>query len=291
MSEVSVLQTDIMKNKVNRKARRNRKKSLFKRKGLHQMNAHVTEEQDWYLDSPDVRLTRVFLVVILLHVVAVGGIFAFRVFNKASENSAPLFASQPVEAKIQKSEVQRMAASVPPLSERARAALTAPAVQPQPAAPASVTSETPEQEALRRAPAPLRPAQSTEGQYLVQAGDTVSSIAAHLRVDGNALRQTNSIRSDNELYPGRWLTIPTGPAVRAKASAVAKPIARVQQRSVASTPASSVASPSVYTVVSGDTAWGIARKLQVSYKELMDVNGIDRPESLQIGQQLRIPQP
>ncbi|MCB1091247.1 MAG: hypothetical protein KDL87_06935, partial [Verrucomicrobiae bacterium] len=46
--------------------------------------AHVTEEQDWYLDTPDVRLTRVFTVVLILHIVAVGGILAFKMVEKAS---------------------------------------------------------------------------------------------------------------------------------------------------------------------------------------------------------------
>lgn len=44
-----------------------------------------------------------------------------------------------------------------------------------------------------------------------------------------------------------------------------------------------------YEVVPGDTAWAIARKLNVSYKELLSVNGITRPETLQIGQKLKVP--
>ena len=75
--------------------RRNRPTAKGARQGIMgkararmKLSANVTEEQDWYLDTPDVRLTRIFTVVILLHVIAVGGIFAFKMVDKASDASA-----------------------------------------------------------------------------------------------------------------------------------------------------------------------------------------------------------
>ena len=55
--------------------------------------ANVTEEQDWYLDTPHARLTRIFTVVILLHVIAVGGILAFKMVDKASDSTATKISS------------------------------------------------------------------------------------------------------------------------------------------------------------------------------------------------------
>ncbi|MEO1192859.1 MAG: peptidoglycan DD-metalloendopeptidase family protein [Pseudomonadota bacterium] len=45
----------------------------------------------------------------------------------------------------------------------------------------------------------------------------------------------------------------------------------------------------LYTVVSGDTLWGIARNQGVPLQSLIDSNGMSEPYLLQIGQQLRIP--
>jgi len=48
-------------------------------------------------------------------------------------------------------------------------------------------------------------------------------------------------------------------------------------------------SGSVYTVAKGDNPVIIARKLHVSYDELLKLNKIEDPKKLQIGQKLRIP--
>ena len=72
----------------NRKAKRGSKGGILSRAfNQTKLAANVTEEQDWYLDTPDVRLTRIFAVVLILHVVAVGGILAFQMIDKASEDN------------------------------------------------------------------------------------------------------------------------------------------------------------------------------------------------------------
>lgn len=45
----------------------------------------------------------------------------------------------------------------------------------------------------------------------------------------------------------------------------------------------------VYEVKQGDTLGGIARRFQVSLKALIDANGLQRPDSLRLGQRLVIP--
>jgi LysM repeat protein len=44
-----------------------------------------------------------------------------------------------------------------------------------------------------------------------------------------------------------------------------------------------------YTVQAGDTLWGISIRLKVDYEDLLDLNKIDDPNKLQIGQVLKIP--
>jgi LysM repeat protein len=130
----------------------------------------------------------------------------------------------------------------------------------------------------------LRRDRNAENQYKVQAGDTLAEIAAELNVSAPALRKANAIISDNELYPGRWLNLPTaGDAVAEEPAAVAPSPSAAASVGQTSPPKKE------YVVAKGDTAWAISRKLNVSFSDLMKLNGINRPESLQIGQRLKIP--
>jgi len=237
--------------------------------------ANVTEEADWYLDTPDVRLTRIFMVVLILHVIAVGGILAFKMIDKAAGSAPMQLASKssvPAEAVTNSVEVSGQEQVAASASAATQAAAVAPVVDAVAKPAVSQTGKV----------------ASGEGQYKVLAGDSLPEIARELGVSADALRKANDIRSDNELYPGRWLDIPKANAV-AEAPAVTAPVAQAAASApqAASKPAESKKS---YTVQSGDTAWGISRKFGVNFQELMSFNGIDKPEGLQIGQTLKIPE-
>jgi LysM repeat protein len=237
------------------------------------LSANLTEEQDWYLDTPDVRLTRIFAVVILLHAIAVGGIFAFKMVDKASAASGVTISSAREEMEVAVQRARETAARVP----------ATPVAQPLNEAPAR-----------QAPPAPLRRDPSKGDQYKVQAGDTLPEIAKALGTSPEALRAKNSILSDNELYPGRWLMIPgAGEGAPAPAATpVATPVAETPAAPAApKAPASSAAAsnPSEYSVKAGDTPWAIARQFNVPFNKLMSANGISNAQSLQIGQKLRIP--
>lgn len=236
--------------------------------------ANVTEEADWYLDTPDVRLTRIFMVVLILHVIAVGGILAFKMIDKAAGSSPMQLASKTsVPAKVVSTEVE-VSGQEQAVAAVSQAAIAAPAVTDSVAKPAvSQTGKV----------------AGGEGQYKVLAGDSLPEIARGLGITADALRKENDIRSDNELYPGRWLDIPKSPAVAKASVATSQAVAPVQPKKAAEAPASASPKES-YTVQSGDTAWGISRKFGVNFQELMAFNGIDKPESLQIGQTLKIPE-
>ena len=56
---------------------------------------------------------------------------------------------------------------------------------------------------------------------------------------------------------------------------------------VATTPPPALVSE--YTLNSGDNLYAVSRRLQVSYSELMEANGITDPRQLRIGQKLKVP--
>ncbi len=238
----------------NRRAVKGARQGIMGKARAHmKLAAHVTEEQDWYLDTPDVRLTRIFAVVVLLHAVAIGGILAFKMVDKAAETSSVKISS-------------------------ARETL-APAMQQSRATAAAVPAGPVDAPARQAPPAPLRPDPSKGKQYKVLAGDKLPDIAKAHGVTPEALRAKNSITSDAELYPGRWITIPG--KFEAEMVLVATPVAVAAPQPEAR--------PEVYEVRGGDTPWAIARKFNVTYNSLMTENGIKNANSLQIGQKLRIP--
>jgi len=75
--------------------------------------------------------------------------------------------------------------------------------------------------------------------------------------------------------------------VSGKTSEPAKPLD--SPRKTIATVAGVKDSGQLHTVVKGENPVGIARKLGVSYDELLKLNHIDDPKKLQIGQKLRIP--
>jgi len=239
------------KRRNRRTAKSARSGAMGKARARMKLAANVTEEQDWYLDTPDVRLSRIFTVVLLLHAIAIGGILAFKMVDKASANTGITITTAKTSFEDATKQQKELASRVP-------SAPTEPAALPRPATP-------------------LRKDASKSNQYKVQAGDKLPDIAKQLNVSAAALRSANSIISDNELYPGRWLNIPQSGATL-QATAVATP-----------TVAAVAAGGSTYTVQKGDTAWAISRDLGVSFDDLMSANGVDHPESLQIGQVLKVP--
>lgn len=252
----------------NRKTKRGSKGGILSRAfNQTKLAANVTEEQDWYLDTPDVRLTRVFAVVLILHVVAVGGILAFKMIDKASvDNGVQLSAaSKAPEAALEQQST--VAGQIPQKQDGAA-----------------------DESAKAKIAAPLRQDQSKDNQYRVLAGDTLSEIAKSLGVDPAALRAKNAIQSDRELYPGRWLDVPEKDAAAVKrdnADALPKPqVDASQVRSNSSVGSTAV---KVYRVQKGDTVWALSRKFSVSYQDLISVNSIENPQNLRIGQELNIP--
>ena len=244
-------------------------------------NPEDLEDQDWYLDSPDIRLTRIFSVVLVLHIIAIGGILAFKMIDKASSGDGDATAlakasSIPVEGSA---EDKVIAAKAPQLTQN----------------PLEQQQSDPE---------------SRSDQYKVIPGDTLPEIARKLGVSPAALRLANSISIDDDIYPGMWLDIPDSEK-RVESDMIADydqlpdhPVniksespddinssSKTETKYIGPGSNSAIGdSGVVYKVQEGDTAWAISRKFGIHHTRLLEHNGIDRPESLRVGQMLSIPE-
>jgi LysM repeat protein len=261
--------------------------------------APVIEEdnEDFVEESePNMKLSHAFVVVLVLHVIAVAGVLAF---NSIKARQAAVFSAMKDEpAKV------ASAATADPAAANASAPDTgaggtggdmadpsnggsAPAPQNVPSAPvAPSASATPE-------PAPSQPVAAAPGTttHQVQPGETLVKIASDYGVSVAELEKANSITDPKKIQIGTTLTIPAG-ASAPKASTPATPAApaAAAETAAASPEAGSVAdSGKVYTVAKGDNPWKIAKKLKVPYADLLSLNGITDPRKLQIGQKLKVP--
>jgi LysM repeat protein len=125
-------------------------------------------------------------------------------------------------------------------------------------------------------PAPTRATTSSRGgrpapptQYVVQAGDNLSSIAQQVGVDEATLATWNGLADSNLLAVGQTLRLTAPP--------------------VPPSPTATASQGSAYVVQPGDTILGISLQLGVSADQLTSANGITDPTTIQIGQTLTIP--
>jgi membrane-bound lytic murein transglycosylase D len=106
--------------------------------------------------------------------------------------------------------------------------------------------------------------EGVQGTHTVQAGETVSTIAANYKVSQRQLMDLNDLSSDT-IRVGQKLKIGTVPA-----------------------PSRAVTGGADYKVVAGDTVSGIADRYGLSSEELRQINNLSGND-LRIGQTLRVP--
>lgn len=136
-------------------------------------------------------------------------------------------------------------------------------------------------------------------RYRVRSGDNLSNIAARHRVTVKQLKAWNNLRSDR-INAGRTLLI------KVKKREMVKPSEPEPQLPEDESPVNQLPSPPVedrarqevspapafvsYTVQSGDSLYGIARRFPgITAQRLMEVNGITA--AIHPGQELKIPRP
>ena len=205
---------------------------------------------DDYEDEPTTKLSTAFVVVLVLHLVAVGGIYAFH----------------SIKAHRREADGTAVAAN-PSASKKA-----APA-QPAPVAPA--------QEAKAAAPAPVPAVAPVNKQAVaVQQPAAAPAPVASAPVAQPAKPAASGGIVDKSLSaapaaPSAVLPQPKAPAPTASTKAAAPLSAETAQRT--------------YTVAKGDNPVTIAKKMGVSSEELLKLNGLEDPKKLQIGQVLKVP--
>ncbi|MEI9893878.1 MAG: LysM peptidoglycan-binding domain-containing protein [Chthoniobacter sp.] len=216
---------------------------------------------DYDEEEPTTNLSSAFVVVLILHVVAVGGIYAFNSIKQSRKGHEPIVA--PIEQTVptpQKSLVQNdTPASVPTTAHQAT---SAPQTAPVPAV------------------APVKPV--TSQQYHVKAGDTLAKVAFAYGVTPAEIIEANHLKEGSVLHQGQTLTIP---AKTDKIADAHKAGTTPRQADVAPT----TTTPGFYTVKKGDTLTSIARNYGLTAEELVKANKNADPKKLQPGQTLKVP--
>ena len=288
---------ELKKNKITlrRPARRNiPKKKLFGRAA----SSH-DEVEDYEGESePSMKLSQAFFIVLVLHVVAVGGIYAFSKY-KESNNPKPVTKVEAPAAKEATETKKEVAAQ-----------------EPKPATPTQsytvVGGDTLKRiaskfgtsiESIEKAN--NLPANSVlhVGQVLTIAKAT-KNIATETPKQNAAAQASQTKTADAKTPATKTAETPTAPAktADAKTSAAKTPDAKAPaqaatqpatQLAAAKTdliaPAKQTSNDKTYMVAKGDTPYSIAKKLKVSESELMKANKIDDPKKLKIGQPLVLP--
>ena len=240
---------------------------LVPRKTMHARAASSREEVEEYEgeSEPSMKLSQAFIVVLVLHVVAVAGIWGFN-----------------------------------QLKEKPTRPATAKAETPEAVAPVAVSEKKVEPVAK----AELAKTQQAQATYTVMAGDTLRRIASKFNTSIESLEKANNLTSTSILKVGQTLavgsagkpatsqaqttesttkTAPT-PAVVAKAPPVKAP--PVEEKTEAKPQTSE---EKTHVVAKGDNPYSLAKKFNVTQAALMKANNIDDPKKLKIGQKLVIP--
>lgn len=254
----------------------------------------IEEDDDDLYDEPEpnMKLSHAFVVVLVLHVIAVAGVFAF---NTIKARQDQVFAAADAKAAApQAAEAEVAPAAAPVASAEPRPLTTAPGL-PEATAAAPAPAQAPAPRTAEVASAPASPVAGTIHE--VKAGETLTRISAQYGVSVAAIQEANGIDDPTKIRVGTQLTIPKAgesapaPVAKTNAPAETKPAAPAAEPKTSAPAAASAVTDSgkVYEVVKGDNPVTIAKKFNVSYDALMELNGITDPRKLQIGQKLKIP--
>ncbi len=216
---------------------------------------------DYDADEPTTKLSSAFVVVLILHIVAVLGIFAFNSIkaSRLTHEKAAAPADAPAKSPAAAA-AQAPASAVPRAAEH-----------PTPAAPVPAVAS-------------LKPAGAT--QHSVQANENPTKIAIAYRLRTEELLAANGLKDGDILKIGQVLTIPA-PKTAGKSAATepAKTATPARDSDVLPTRTT----PGKHVVKKGDTAFSIAKTYGLSADELLRLNKITDAKKLQPGQALTIP--
>lgn len=214
----------------------------------------ATYEED---DEGSSRLSGAFIVVLLLHVVAIIGVFAFsRIKDSRAATTNPTSTSLDGTSVSPKGSTLKVAASA-----------------------TGANSDQHHSDVAKNVPA-LPPAGKT---YVVKSGDNLTKIAIAHGTTPSDLVSTNSLKNENDVRAGQVLSIPDGKAAKPAPAPETKPFVK------ATAPVATQSGPKTYVIQKGDTIAKIARENNCTYEELVKLNNIKDPKKLQPGQSVKIP--
>jgi LysM repeat protein len=238
-----------------------------------------------------ISFTTAFLLVLAIHIAGVGGIFAFS--NQKPKAAAPAkteaVAANPPAPKsdaLARNEwpepeaKPKVVATPAPVKKQIAESKPAPKVNQKPA-----TAQIPAKSNQATAVAAINPKPSTpkfddsEKKKAFLATRTESKPATETRQAIPVAPSTTPLVASN--------TEAAAPITPAPV-AVSKPIETTPPAPVAKA-APSAPRPSEYTLAAGDNLYMVSRKLQVSYNDLLQANGLSDPRQLRVGQKLKVP--
>ena len=128
--------------------------------------------------------------------------------------------------------------------------------------------------------------------YVVQAGDTLSLISLRYGLDWEVVAQVNGITNTEVIEVGQVIRLPgvaEASAATAPTTTSTSAVTSTAGTTAPTTSAASSAGGTSYTVVAGDTLFGIALRANVTLQELAAANNMQEDDILLIGQTLVLP--
>ncbi len=225
--------------------------------------ADSAAEFDNYGAEPNMKLSHAFMVVLALHVVAVGGLFAF---NKVKAGHSK------VSEKLQTEVAAGQAAVV---AEETKPLVSAPVQQVEKEVAKVVEAPVSSQKIKEQLP-PATAKKIVAAPKVVEAPVVTTPTATK-----SAFLATKTAAASTTVAPVAASSAVAAVANMASSTATAAPVSEP----VPSAPAASTE----YTIVKGDNPYKIAKRFHVSYDQLIKFNNITDPRKMQIGQKIRIP--
>lgn len=237
------------------------------------------------------KLMTVFIVVLALHVLVIGGVSAYSLLKG---NTEPVALE---ENKSEKQEVTPATTETPALDSTAPVVAEtntgSPVIAPEATPTIAPVISAPEQE-IHSAPitstpiveSTIAPAMGTASSYQVAKGDTLSKIARMHGMKVADLKTLNGLKTDS-LKIGQELKVKSGTSV---ASTASEPVVKSVAPVVAVSPAkSNTVAASNYVVEKGDTLTKIAKQYNTTPSAIMAANKLADARKLKIGMKLNIP--
>ena len=242
--------------------------------------------------EPNMRFSHALFVVLVLHVIAVAGVFAF---NSIKAGQSGAFAKEVAEASAKPSPTAS-APAAKPLQDGRTHTVAAGDTLTRLASQYGTSIEAIERENGISTYSLIRVGQVLKipepGKALPAVPEPAVAKALPEPVVAKALPEPAAKASPEPVVAKASPAVVDASKVSTPAPSVdAKAVAPVAAPPAPAVPAKQAAGADVYVVAKGDNPYSIAKKLKVSYKQLVEVNGIEDPTKIQIGQKLKVPKP